>query len=76
MRAKELRERSTEELQRVLGDNRSQLFQFRLKNATHQMDKTAKIRQMRREIARIATVLVQRTKEAAAESVSTKGGEE
>ena len=40
MRAKEIRERNDEELQSMLDDQRAQLFQLRLKNATHQLDDT------------------------------------
>ena len=76
MRAKELRERSVEELERMLKDNRAQLFQFRLQNATHQLDKTSKIQTMRREIARINTVLGQKAADAGAQEASTQGDEE
>jgi large subunit ribosomal protein L29 len=76
VRAKELRERSHEELSRMLMDNRAQLFQYRLQNATHQLDKTSKIRTVRREIARINTVLAQKAQDSVTDSVSTKGDEE
>lgn len=57
MRAKEMRERSEEELSRLLEETRSRLFTHRLKNATHQLDNTSQVRTDRREIARISTVL-------------------
>ena len=60
MRAKELRERSQEELLQLQGEAQDQLFRARLQNATHQLDKTSDIRKARREVARIKTVLAER----------------
>ena len=62
MRAKEMRERSDEELEKMLNDTKSELFNLRLKNATHQLDNTAGLGRNRREIARIKTILNERTK--------------
>lgn len=60
MRAKELRERTDEELQKMLADTQDGLFRKRLKNATHQLDKTSEIGFDRREIAKIKTILNER----------------
>lgn len=60
MRAKELRERSSEELLRSLDESKEQLFKARLNNATHQLNDTSQINKHRREIARINTVLNER----------------
>ena len=60
MRAKEMRERSNEELEKMLSDAKGELFRLRLKNATHQLDKTGDIRKNRREVARIKTILNER----------------
>lgn len=65
MRAKEIRERTAEELERMLSENKSQLFQMRLKNATHQLTDTSDIKKARREIARIQTVIREQAKKAA-----------
>ncbi len=65
MRAKELRERSVEDLINLHNEARDNLFQARLKNATHQLDNTGTIRIARREIARINTVLAERSGEVA-----------
>ena len=62
MRAKELRARSDEELSSLLAEARDQLFQSRMKNATHQLDDTGRIQKTRREIARILTVMTERSK--------------
>jgi len=57
VRAKEMRERTEEELEKMLLDTQDALFRKRLKNATHQLDKTSEIDIDRREIARIKTIL-------------------
>lgn len=79
MRAKEIRERSDEELMTLLEDHRDQLFRARLKNATHQLENTDSIKKTRREIARILTVAQERglgaEKMVAAES-QAEGNEE
>ncbi|MCP4675238.1 MAG: 50S ribosomal protein L29 [Deltaproteobacteria bacterium] len=76
MRAKEMRERSDEELGRMLDDARDQLFQFRIQNATHQLDNTSKIPATRREMARINTILGERRLAGQPVSEEAKGDEE
>ena len=60
MRAKEMRERDAEELDRMLKDTRTEHFRLRLKNATHQLDNTSELNRSRKEIARILTVIRER----------------
>jgi large subunit ribosomal protein L29 len=74
MRAKEIRERSDDELVRMRDDTEEQLFRDRLKNAVHQFEDTSKIRSGRREIARIKTIL--RERELAQGSAAAEGSEE
>ncbi len=76
MRAKEMRERSDEELVRMLDDAKSQLFQHRIQNATHQLDNTSKIPAARREMARINTILSERKLAGQSVSQEAKGDEE
>jgi large subunit ribosomal protein L29 len=64
VRAKELRERSVQELQGLVEEAKQNLFQSRIKNATHQLTNTSSIKKARREVARIETVLAERTKAA------------
>jgi len=64
VRAKELRERGSQELQGLAEEARQNAFQARLKNATHQLTDTASLRKARREVARIETVLAERKKAA------------
>ena len=74
MRAKEIRERSDEELLQMREDAETELFRVRLQNAIHQLDNTGQIKAKRRDIARINTVLRERAM--AAGSAPTQGSEE
>jgi large subunit ribosomal protein L29 len=64
MKAKELRERSIDELRRTETELAEQLFKLRFQKATGQIDNPVKIRLVRKDIARIKMVLSQRLKEA------------
>ena len=55
MKSAEIRELTAEELTRSLEDNRRELFNLRLQAQTGQLDNTARIRQVRRDIARLVT---------------------
>ena len=55
-RAAELRELNDTELEHRLGEAKEELFNLRFQNATGQLDNTARLRAVRREIARIYTV--------------------
>jgi large subunit ribosomal protein L29 len=60
MKAKELREQTAEELRVKESELYDQLFRLRFQAATAQLEKPAKIRQVRRDLARIKTVLRQK----------------
>ena len=57
MSASELRDLPYEELQDKLGESKEELFNLRFQLATNQLDNTARMKLVRREIARIATAL-------------------
>jgi len=57
MKASELRELSLEELEHKLSDMTQELFNLRFQRATDQLENATMLRQTRREIARIKTVL-------------------
>lgn len=63
MKAKQLRDQSIEELRRTEAELFEQLFKLRFQRATGQMENPGKIRQVRRDIARVKTVLLQRLRE-------------
>ncbi|SHE76452.1 large subunit ribosomal protein L29 [Atopostipes suicloacalis DSM 15692] len=59
MKAKDLVELSTEELLEKEADYRQELFNLRFQLATGQLENTARIKQVRKNIARVKTVLRQ-----------------
>ncbi len=60
MKAGELRTRSEDELKDSLLGLRTEAFNLRFQRASGQLENTARIREVRRDIARIKTVLHQR----------------
>lgn len=62
MKARELRELSIDELERKLEDLRRELFNLRFQQATHQLKNPVRIRLVRRDIARILTILKEKEK--------------
>ena len=56
----ELKNKSNTELQEDLVAAKKELFNLRFQNATNQLDNTARIREVRRNIARIQTVITQK----------------
>ena len=53
----ELKTLSVADLQAQLVDAKKELFNLRFQNATNQLDNTARIKEVRRNIARIQTVM-------------------
>ena len=53
----ELKNKSVEELNQELVSAKKELFNLRFQNATNQLDNTARIKEVRRNIARIQTVI-------------------
>lgn len=57
IKAKELRDLSIAGLQRRLADAKHELFNLRFQHATRQLENVRRIREVRKDIARIMTVL-------------------
>lgn len=57
MNAEELRSKSKDELQEELMSLRKERFNFRFQKSSGQLENTARVRTVRRDIARIKTVL-------------------
>jgi len=53
----ELREKNAEALSIELVNAKKELFNLRFQNATNQLDNTARIREVRKNIARILTII-------------------
>lgn len=66
-KAKELRELTTEELQRQLVELKQEALNLRLQAATGQLENSARIQLVRRETARVMTILSERRNQASAE---------
>ncbi len=60
----ELKNKSVDELNAQLVEAKKELFNLRFQNATNQLDNTARIREVRRNIARIQTVITTNSKNA------------
>ncbi|MCS6797016.1 MAG: 50S ribosomal protein L29 [Myxococcota bacterium] len=60
MKIAEIRDKSTEELRSLERDLVRQLWQARFDNHASQLDDTARIRRLRRDVARVKTVLRER----------------
>ena len=58
--AAELRATESGSLEEKLREAKEELFNLRFQNATGQLDNTARLRQVRKEIARIYTVMRER----------------
>ncbi|HEX2151692.1 MAG TPA: 50S ribosomal protein L29 [Stellaceae bacterium] len=63
-RASDLRTRSDDELSEQVNNLGKEIFNLRFQRASGQLENTARVRQVRREIARINTVLGERRRRA------------
>ena len=61
---KELKTKSVEELTNELVSAKKELFNLRFQNATNQLDNTARITEVRKNIARIQTIITQNQRQA------------
>jgi large subunit ribosomal protein L29 len=58
--AAELRELSIEEIEQALAETGEELFNLRFQHATGQLENYRRLRQLRREVARLKTILRER----------------
>ena len=65
MTSKEIRELAPAEITTKLRSTRDQLLQLRLRKHTGQVEKTHEIRVLRKEIARLETILTQKSAQTA-----------
>ena len=57
MKAKDIRQMTREELEQKFGDDREELYRLRAQKAVSQLDKPHRVKQIRRDIARVITIL-------------------
>ena len=60
MKTNELRKVTTEELTKKVHDNKEELFKKKKKKATGNLEKPSRIHELRKEVARINTILNER----------------
>ena len=60
MKIQDIRDLSTQELEDKIKDLKEELFNLRFQNATNQLDNTSRIKEVRRNIARIQTVITEK----------------
>jgi len=60
MKAQDLRTKSADELKDDLMQLKKEQFNLRFQQATGQLENTARMRQVRRDVARIKTVMAER----------------
>ena len=59
----DLSSQSVNELENLLTDAKKELFNLRFQNATNQLDNTSRIKEVRKNIARIKTVITVKSRE-------------
>ncbi len=59
----DLKAKSPADLTQALIDAKKELFNLRFQNATNQLDNTSRIKEVRKNIARIQTVITEKSKE-------------
>lgn len=62
MKASEIRDLSTDAIQARLNDIREELMRLHFQQATGELTDTSRLRQLRRDIARLMTVYTERTR--------------
>jgi large subunit ribosomal protein L29 len=60
MRASELKTKSTDELRQELGSLLKAQFSLRMQKSTQQLSNTSQLKKVRRDIARVRTVIAQK----------------
>lgn len=60
MKIKELRELSTEDLNKKITESKKELFNMRMKQATGALEKPSKIKELRKDVARMKTIIRER----------------
>ena len=68
MNASELRDKTPDQLREDLANLKKEAFNLRFQQATGQLENTARVRQVRRDAARVSTILNEKAAAAAAEA--------
>ena len=68
MNASELRDKTPDQLREDLANLKKEAFNLRFQQATGQLENTARVRQVRRDAARVSTILNEKAAAAASEA--------
>ena len=60
MKMEELRKLSTEELNNKIKENKEELFNLRFQQATGNLEKPSRIRELRKQVAKMKTIIRER----------------
>ncbi|MBE6153437.1 MAG: 50S ribosomal protein L29 [Firmicutes bacterium] len=60
MKVNEIRNLTTEEINKKIDETKEELFNLRFQQATGNLEKPSRIRELRKTVARLKTVLVER----------------
>ncbi len=74
MKASDLKERSTEDLATLRDTFKQELFSYRMKNHTNQLEDTSLIRKTRRDLARIEGILHERASAGVINAMTSESG--
>lgn len=72
MQAKDLKQKSEKELLKLVDDLKAELFMLRFQNSTGQLDQPHKIKLIKKDIARVFTVLNSKDAKVVAKTTETK----
>jgi large subunit ribosomal protein L29 len=75
MKTGELRNMDDDELERRLAESKQELFNLRFQHVTGQLDNYSRLGQLRRDVARMNTVLREREIQAAESAAASAGSE-
>ncbi len=76
MSAQELRDKTPDQLRDELTALKKEAFNLRFQQATGQIENTARMRSVRRDAARVKTILIEKAASAASDAASTTAGSE
>ena len=60
MKTNEIRKLSTEEINKKIAESKEELFNLRMKQATGTLENPSRIRELRKNVARLKTILRER----------------
>ena len=60
MKTNEIRKLSTEDINKKIAESKEELFNLRMKQATGSLENPARIRELRKTVARLKTILRER----------------